>query len=75
MNKNYRRPENCPHLSAPKVNSEVWNENLMTANHMTGISLYKIQLLNISAAYAITKTSGKVTGRIGKYKMDHHEWT
>lgn len=56
MNKNYRRPENCPHLSAPKVNSEVWNENLMTANHMTGISLYKIQLLNISAAYAITKT-------------------
>ena len=70
MSKKYKRLENCPHLSAPKVNSEVWNENLLTANRMTDIGLCKIQLLNISALYAITKTCEKVIGRLGKYKMD-----
>ena len=54
MYKKYKRPENCPQLSAPKVNSEVRNENLLTANRMIDISLRKIQLLNVSAAYAIT---------------------
>ena len=42
--------------SAPKVNSEVWNENLLIANRMTDISLCKIQLLDVSTAYAITET-------------------
>ena len=28
MNKKYRRPENFPAIVAPKVNSEIWNENL-----------------------------------------------
>ena len=54
LQKKYKRPENCSQLSAPKVNSEVRNENLLTPNRMTDISLCKIQLLNVSAAYAIT---------------------
>ena len=70
LNKKYKRPENCPHLSAPEINSEIWNENLLTANHMTDISLCKIQLLNVSAEYAVPKTCEKVIGRLGKYKMD-----
>ena len=63
LNKEYKRPENFPHLSAPKINSEIWNENLLTANRMTDISLRKIQLLNVSAAYIITETCGKVIGK------------
>ena len=51
LNKKYKRPENCPHISVPKINSEVWNDNLLTANRMTGVSLCKIQLLNVFAAY------------------------
>ena len=60
FNKKYKRPENCLHLSAPKINSEIKNENFLTANHMTDISLCKIQLLNVSAAYAVTETCEKV---------------
>ena len=41
LNKKYKRPENCPHVSTPKVNSEVWNEHL-AANRMTDLSLCKI---------------------------------
>ena len=70
FNEKYKRPENCTHLSAPKINSEIWNENLLTANRMTDISLHKIQLLNVSAAYAVTETCEKVIGRLAKYKMD-----
>ena len=58
-----------PQWSAPKVNNEVWNENLLTANRMTDISLRKIQSLNVSAAYAVRETCEKVIGRSGKYKM------
>ena len=39
LNKNYKRPEKCPQLSASKVNSKVWNENLLTVNRITDISL------------------------------------
>ena len=28
INKKYRRQENCPNIVAPKVNSEIWNENI-----------------------------------------------
>ena len=70
LNKKFKIPENWPHLSAPKVNSEVWNENLFTTNRMTDISLHKIQFLNVSAAYSIKKTCEKGIGRMGKYKMD-----
>ena len=66
LNKKYERPENCPHLSAPKINSKIWNENLLTANRMTNISLGKIQSLNVSAAYAITETCEKVIGWLSK---------
>ena len=70
FNKKYKRPENCLHLSAPKINSEIRNENFVTANHMTDISLCKIQLLNVSAAYAVTETCEKVIRKLGKYKLD-----
>ena len=52
MNENYRRPENCPNVVAPKVNNEIWNENLQAAHKVTDINLRKIQLLNVSAAYS-----------------------
>ena len=45
----------------------------MTANRVTDRSLLKIQLLNISAAYALTETCEKVIRRLGKYKMDLKE--
>ena len=41
LNKKNKRLENCLHISAPKVNSEVWNKNLLTANRITDISLSK----------------------------------
>ena len=44
LNKKYKRPEKCPQLSASKVNSEVWNENLLTVNRMTDISLQERML-------------------------------
>ena len=69
LNKKYKRPENCPHVSTPKVNSEVWNEHL-AANRMTDLSLCKILLLNVSAAYAIPETCEEVIGRLSIYKMD-----
>ena len=31
MNKKYCRPENCPKVVAPKVNSKIWNEDLQAA--------------------------------------------
>ena len=65
LNKKYKIPEHCPHLSPPKVNSEVWNENLLTENRMTDINFRKIQLLNVSAAYEITETGEKVIGGLG----------
>ena len=70
MNKKYRRPENCPAIVAPKVNSEIWNENLQASHRMTDINLRKIQLLNVSAAYAVVEACEKVVSRLGKYKQD-----
>ena len=55
LNEKYKRPENCPHLSLSKVNSEVWDGNLQIANCMADVSLRKIQLVNVSAGYAFTK--------------------
>ena len=37
---------------------------------MTNISLRKMQLLNASAAHAITESYEKVIGRLDKYRMD-----
>ena len=37
-NKTYRRPGNCPAIVAPKVNSEIWNENLQASHRMTDIN-------------------------------------
>ena len=59
MNKKYRRPENCPAIVAPKVNSEIWNENLQASHRMTDINLWKIQLLNVSAAYTVIEACEK----------------
>ena len=70
LNKKYKRPKSCPHLSSPEINSEIWNSNLLTPNRLTDISLRKIQLLNVSAAYSITETCKKVIGRLGKYNID-----
>ena len=39
FNRINKRPEQCPHLGTTKVNSESWNENLLTANRMTNINL------------------------------------
>ena len=65
MNKKYRRPENCPAIVAPKVNSEIWNENLQASHRMTDINLRKIKLLN-----AVVEACEKVVSRLGKYKQD-----
>ena len=70
INKKYRRPENCSAIVAPKVNSEIWNENLQTSHRMTDINLRNIQLLNVSAAYAVIEACEKVVSRLGKYKQD-----
>ena len=70
INKNYRRPENCSTIVASRVNSEIWNENLQASHRMTGIDLRKIQLLNVSAAYAVIKACEKVVSKLGKYKVD-----
>ena len=70
INKKYRRSEYCPNISVPKVNNEIWNENLQASHRMTVINLRKIQLLNVSAAYAVTEAYEKVVSRIGKYKED-----
>ena len=37
---------------------------------MTDINLRKIQLLNVSAAYAVTEACEKVVIRLGKYKQN-----
>ena len=37
---------------------------------MTDINLRKIQLLNVSAAYAVIEACEKVVSRLGKYKQD-----
>ena len=37
---------------------------------MTGINLRKIQLLNVSAAYAVIEACEKVVSELGKYKED-----
>ena len=66
FNRINKRPEQCPHLGTTKVNSESWNENLLTANRMTNINLREIQLLNVSTAYAITETCEKVIGWLAK---------
>ena len=58
INRN-RRPENCPAIVAPKVNSEIWNENLQASNRMTNINIRKIQLLNVSAAYTVIEACEK----------------
>ena len=39
FNRINKRPEQFPHLGTTKVNSESWNENLLTANRMTNINL------------------------------------
>ena len=70
INKNYRRPENCPTVVASRVNSEIWNENLQASHKMTRINLRKIQLLNVSAAYAVIEACEKVVSKFGKYKED-----
>ena len=70
IDKKYRRPENCPNIGALKVNSEIWNENLQASHRMTDINLRKIQLLNVSAAYAVIEACEKVVSRMGKYKED-----
>ena len=70
INKKYRRPENCSAIVAPKVNSEIWNENLQTSHRMTDINLRNIQLLNVSAAYAVIEACEKVVSRLGKDKQD-----
>ena len=70
MNKKYRRPENCPAIVAPKVNSEIWNENLQASHRMTDINLREIQWLNVSAAKAVIEAFEKVVSRLGKYKQD-----
>ena len=59
INKKYRRPESCPAIVAPKVNSEIWNENLQASHRMTDINLRKTQLLNVSAAYTVTEVFKK----------------
>ena len=69
INKKYRRPENCPNIVAPKVNSEIWNEHLQASHRMTDINLRKNQFLNILAAYAVTEACGKMESRMGKYKQ------
>ena len=53
-----------------KFNSEIWNENLQASHRMTDINLRKIQLLTVSAAYAVTQACEKVVSRLGKYKQD-----
>ena len=70
VNKKYRRPENCPNVVAPKVNSEIGNENLQAAHRMTDKNRRKIQLLNVSAAYAVIEACDKVVSRMGNYKQD-----
>ena len=37
---------------------------------MTDINLRKIQLLNVSAAYAVNEACEKVVCRMGKYKQE-----
>ena len=37
LNKKYKRPENCPQLSAPKVNSEVWNKMDLSKELLTSM--------------------------------------
>ena len=59
INKKYRRPESCPAIVAPKVNSEIWNENLQASHRMTDVNLRKTQLLNVSAAYTVTEVFKK----------------
>ena len=70
MNKMYCRPENCAAIVAPKVNSEIWNENLQASHRMTDINLRKVQLLNVSAAYTVIEACEKVVCRLSKYKQD-----
>ena len=42
INKKYRRSENFLNVVAPKVNSEIWKENLQAAHRMTDINFRKI---------------------------------
>ena len=51
--KTCRRPENCLNIIALMINSEIWKKNLQTSHRITDIKLRKIQLLNVSAAYAV----------------------
>ena len=39
INKKYCRPENWPSIVAPKVKSEIWNENIQASHRMTDINL------------------------------------
>ena len=50
INKKYFRPQKSPNIVAPKVNSEIGNENFQASHRMTDITLRKIHLLNVSAA-------------------------
>ena len=70
IKKKYRRPENCPSIVAPKVNSEIWNEILQASHRMTDINFRKTQLLNGSAAYTVTEACEKAVSRLDKYKQD-----
>ena len=50
INKKYFRPQKSPNIVAPKVNSEIGNENFQASHRMTDINLRKIHLLIVSAA-------------------------
>ena len=44
INKKYHRPENC--IVAPKVNSEIWNENLQASHSITVLTSERFDSLS-----------------------------
>ena len=43
----FYRPENCPNVVAPDLNTKIWNGNLLLSHRLADINLRKIELLNL----------------------------
>ena len=70
LSKKYHIPENCPSVTAPRVNKEIWKGNLLSTHKHTDIRLRSIEKLNVMAAYSCIASCQIINGRMGKFKED-----
>ena len=51
----YNKPNDYPHVFAPKFNPEIWNKNLTTVHKDHNIGLQKNQMHSVKAAYVLQR--------------------